>query len=214
MNGSFGRRIREFLDIVLHKPISHLFFNLQSRGLSNLKKIKGPVVFIANHVSYLDQPAIMYSLPKDVRYKTASATREEFFFSESGTPFFRKILFLYSMIGFNTFLLPQKSGFRKSLAFMGKLVDKNMNILIFPEGTRSKNGKLQDFMSGLGLLVKELQVPLVPIRILGMEKIFPRGAKFPKKGKCTVIFGKPLEFTTETPSEILQKSKEAVLKLK
>lgn len=213
VNSSFGREIREFLDVVLHKPISHLFFNLQSRGLSNLKKIKGPVVFIANHVSYLDQPAIMFSLSKDIRYKTASAIREEFFFSESGTPFFRKILFLYSMIGFNTFLLPQKSGFRKSLAFMGKLIDKNMNILIFPEGTRSKNGKLQDFMSGLGLLVKELQAPVIPVKILGMEKIYPRGSIFPKKGTCTVIFGKPIEFTTESPSEIIQKSKEAVLNL-
>jgi len=212
-NNRLGKAIREFLDIVFHKPISHLFFDLQSLGLSNLKKIKGPVVFISNHVSYLDQPAIMYSLPAALRYRIASATREEFFFSENGTPFFRKILFPYSMVGFNTFLLPQKSGFRKSLAFMGKLIDHDVNILIFPEGTRSRDGKLQDFMSGLGLLVKELQVPVVPIKILGIEKIFPRGFKFPKKGKCTVIFGKPIEFTTETPGEIIEKSREAVLGL-
>lgn len=212
-NSTIGYKIREFLDNILHKPISHLFLDLQSHGFSPLEKIKGPVVFIANHVSYLDQPAIMYSLPGKIRYKTASATREEFFFSRDGTPFFRKILFLYSMIGFNTFLLPQKSGFRKSLAFMGKLIDNNVNILIFPEGTRSKDGKLQDFMSGLGLLVKELQVPVVPIKIMGMEKIYPRGTKFPKKGKCVVIFGKPIEFTTETPSEIVEKSHKAILNL-
>lgn len=214
VNSSIGRGIREFLDTVFHKPISHLFFELQSQGLSNLKDIRGPVVFIANHVSYLDQPAIMYSLPRNLRYKTASAAREEFFFSENGTPFFRKVLFPYSMVGFNMFLLPQKSGFRKSLAFMGKLIDHSMNILIFPEGTRSRDGKLQDFMSGLGLLVKELQVPVVPIKILGMEKIYPRGSKFPKYGKCTVIFGKPIEFTTESPSEIVEISREAVLNLR
>ena len=46
-----------------------------------------------------------------------------------------------------------------------------------------------------------------------MEKIYPRGSKFPKKGKCTVIFGKPLEFTTETPSQILETSRNAILKL-
>jgi long-chain acyl-CoA synthetase len=213
LNNSIGRGIREFLDTIFHKPISHLFFDLKTHGLANLKSIKGPVVFIANHVSYLDQPAIMYSLDRNLRYKTASATREEFFFSQSGTSFFGKILFPYSMIGFNTFFLPQKSGFRKSLSFMGKLIDSGVNILIFPEGTRSKNGKLQDFMSGLGLLVKELQVPVVPIRILGMEKIYPRGAIFPKKGKCQVIFGKPLEFTTESPSEIIEISRNAVLDL-
>ena len=214
VNGRFGRKLREFLDTVFHKPISHLFLDLQSRGLSNLKKIKGPVVFIANHVSYLDQPAIMYSLPANLRYKTASATREEFFFSEEGTSLFNKILFPYTMIAFNAFLLPQKSGFRKSLSFMGRLIDRGVNILVFPEGSRTKNGELGPFMQGLGLLVKELQVPIVPIRIIGMEKIYPRGTKFPKKGKCTVIFGKPLEFTTESPSEIIDISRKAVLSLK
>lgn len=212
-NNRLGRTVREFLDIIFHKPLSYLFFDLKIQGLSNLKNIKKPVVFISNHVSYLDQPAIMRAMPTPLRYGTATAAREEFFFSEKGTSLVQKILFPYSMVGFNTFLLPQKSGFRKSLAFMGKLIDKNMNILIFPEGTRSKDGKLQDFMAGLGLLVKELQVPVVPIRIIGMEKIYPRGSKFPKKGKCTVIFGKPIEFTTESPSEIIEISRKAVLHL-
>lgn len=215
INNRFGRGIREFLDIAFHKPISHLFFDLDIYGLLNLEKIKGPVVFIANHVSYLDQPAIMYSLPAHIRYRTASATREEFFFSEKETLIsgLRKILFPYSMIGFNTFLLPQKSGFRKSLSYMGKLIDNKINILVFPEGERSRTGKLASFMQGLGLIVKELQVPVVPIRILGMEKVFPRGAIFPKKGKCGVIFGKPIEFTTEAPSEIVEKSRKAILGL-
>ena len=213
LNNGLGRAMREFLDFIFQIPLSHLFFDLDIHGLSNLKNVKSPVVFISNHVSYLDQPAIMYSLPANFRYKTASATREEFFFSETGTPFFRKILFPYSMIGFNTFLLPQKSGFRKSMAFMGKLIDHKVNILVFPEGERAKTGKLGSFMQGLGLIVKELQVLVVPIRIFGMEKIYPRGTIFPKKGKCTVIFGKPIEFTAETSSEIIQKSRNAVLNL-
>lgn len=214
LNNPFGRAIREALDIVFQKPLSSLFFDLRIHGLSNLKNIKGPVVFISNHVSYLDQPAIMYSLPRDIRYKIASATREEFFFSEESTSLFNKALFPYAMVAFNAFLLPQKSGFRKSLSFMGKLIDRGVSILVFPEGSRTKDGKLQNFMSGLGLMVKELQVPVVPIKIVGMEKIYPRDTKFPKKGKCTVIFGKPIEFTTETPSEIIKISRQAILDLK
>lgn len=213
INNRFGRTMREFLDIIFHKPVSHLFFELQNQGLSNLKNIKGSVIFISNHVSYLDQPAIMYSLPRNIRYKTASAIREEYFFSAKGTSMLRKLLFPYAIIGLNAFLLPQKSGFRKSLSFMGKLVDNGVNILVFPEGERTRTGKLGTFMSGLGLMVKELQVPVVPIRMIGMEKIYPRGSKFPKKGKCTIIFGKPLEFTTETPTEIIEISHKAVLDL-
>ena len=220
-NNKLGTSLRKTMDFIFHIPLSHLFFDLEVKNLSNIKNIKkpaspqgGPVVFISNHVSYLDQPAIMRALPRNLRYKTATAAREEFFFNEKGeSSIAQKILFLWTMVGFNTFLLPQKSGFRKSLTFMGKLIDNNVNILIFPEGTRTKDGKLQDFMSGLGLLAKELQIPIVPIKIIGMEKIYPRGAWFPKYGKCTVIFGKPLEFTTESPSEIIEKSRKAILDL-
>jgi long-chain acyl-CoA synthetase len=155
----------------------------------------------------------MYSLPRRIRYKIATAARKEFFFSEGGTSLIKKIIFPYAMIAFNIFLLPQKSGFRKSLMFMGSLIDQGISILVFPEGTRTRNGKLQNFMSGLGLMVKELQVPVVPIRILGMEKIYPRNSKIPKKGKCQVIFGKPIEFTTQTPSEIVEISHKAILNL-
>lgn len=213
LNNPIGRTIREMLDIVFQKPLTNLFFDLRVYGLPNLRKIKGPVIFIANHVSYLDQPAIMYSLPRKIRYKIASAVRKEFFFSEEGTSLVNKILFPYAMIAFNVFLLPQKSGFRKSLSFMGSLIDQGVSILVFPEGSRTRNGKLQDFMSGLGLMVKEFQVPVVPIKILGMEKIYPRGSKIPRKGKCQVVFGKPIEFTTETPSEIIEISRNAILNL-
>jgi len=213
LNNPVGRIIREALDIILQKPICSLFFDLEVRGLSNLKELKGPAIFIANHASYLDQPAVMFALPQKIRYKMASATREEFFFSEEGTAFVRKIMFPLAMVAGNVFLLPQKSGFRKSLSFMGSLIDEGVSILVFPEGTRTRDGKLQKFMSGLGLMVKEFQVPVVPIRIFGMEKIYPRGAKLPKKGKCTVIFGKPIEFTTETPNEIVEISHKAIFNL-
>jgi long-chain acyl-CoA synthetase len=183
---------------------------LEVHGLSNLSNLKGPGIFIANHTSYLDQPAIMSALPREIRYKIASATREEFFFSEEGTSFIKKILFPFAMIAGNVFLLPQKSGFRESLSFMGSLIDNGVSILIFPEGTRTRNGKLQEFMSGLGLMVKEFQVPVVPVRIFGMEKIYPRGAKVPRKGKCRVIFGKPIEFTTQIPNEIVEISRKAI----
>ena len=105
LNNPFGRIIREILDINFQKSISNLFFDLETYGLSNLKDIKKPVIFIANHVSYLDQLAIMYSLPRRIRYKIATAARKEFFFSEGGTSLIKKIIFPYAMIAFNIFLL-------------------------------------------------------------------------------------------------------------
>jgi len=213
LNNPVGRVLREFLDVILLKPVCSSFFDLEVHGLSNLSGFKGPAIYIANHTSYLDQPAVMFALPRNIRYKIASASREEFFFSEEGTSLFKKIIFPFAMVAGNVFLLPQKSGFRKSLAFMGRLIDQRVGILIFPEGTRTRNGKIQEFMSGLGLMVKEFQVPVVPIRIFGMEKIYPRGAKVPKKGKCVVVFGKPIEFAYQTPNEIIEISRKAIFDL-
>lgn len=215
-NTTYGIVMREILDKVFHFPFIRYFFDLKVDGIENLKNLKGPVVFISNHLSYLDQPAIMYAMPGKWRYSTATAMREEFFFEDNLTLFqrvWKELTFKYATFAFNSFLLPQYSGFRKNLFFMGKLIDQKRNILIFPEGTRARDKRLQDFMPGLGLMVKELEVPVVPIRIIGIENIYPRGAKFPKKGKCAVIFGKPIEFTTESPSEIIAISHNAILNL-
>ncbi len=213
-NGYFGRKIRVVLDNLIHIPVSKIIFDLDIKGVSNLKTIKPPVIFISNHVSYLDQPAIMFSLPPSWRYNTATAIREEFFFNTRKKDLYHRLFFPYTIVAFNGFLLPQKSGFRRSLSFMGKLIDSKVNILIFPEGTRSRTGHIASFMQGLGLMAKELQVPIVPIRIFGMEKIFPKGAILPKRGKCVVRFGKPMKFTIEPLSEIVSKSRQAVLALK
>jgi long-chain acyl-CoA synthetase len=96
---------------------------------------------------------------------------------------------------------------------MGKLADAGINIMIFPEGGHSKDGKMQPFQLGLGTMVKELGIPVVPIHISGTNLILPRGAWLPKQGKATVIFGKPLRFRFEEPSEIVAMTRQAVEKL-
>ena len=214
-NTKYGVRIRKTIDALITFPFIRCFFDMKIKGLDNLKGVKGPVVFIANHSSYLDQPAIMYALSSKWRYHTATAMRSEFFFGEHFQihSILKRIAFIYSTIAHNSFLLPQRSGFRKNLIFMGRLIDRGVSILMFPEGTRSKDGKLLPFMPGLGLIIKELQVAIVPIQISGINHIYPRGAIFPKRGKCTVRVGKPLNFTFESPNEIVSKSREAILAL-
>jgi long-chain acyl-CoA synthetase len=113
----------------------------------------------------------------------------------------------------NLFPLPQTQGFSGSLAFMGRLADAGINILIFPEGGHARDGRMQPFQLGLGIMVKELGIPVVPIRISGTEKVLPPGAGFPKKGLVTVTFGKPLRFRYEEPAEIVEMTRQAVEKL-
>jgi long-chain acyl-CoA synthetase len=122
----------------------------------------------------------------------------------------KRLAYEYGTAVLNLFPLPQSGGFRETLYFMGRLADENRNILLFPEGRRSCDGQMAPFQQGLGIMVKELCIPVVPIRICGMEKVFPRGARWPKRGKVTVIFGKPLYFTQESPAEIVEIARAAI----
>jgi long-chain acyl-CoA synthetase len=202
-------------DTLFHRPLFRSFATLEVRGLDVLKKLEGPVFFVSNHLSYLDQPAIMFALPPAIRYKSATAAWEEFFFGDyqGVNRVLRRVCYEYATVLLNVFPLPQSKGFSGSLAYMGKLADAGCNILIFPEGGHSRDGHMQPFQLGLGIMVKELGIPVVPIKISGTDQILPHGANFPKPGQVTVTFGEALHFRSEEPAEIVEKTRQAVEKL-
>jgi len=73
-------------------------------------------------------------------------------------------------------------------------------VLMFPEGTRSKDGQLQEGRAGIGMIVVKSKVPIVPMRIFGTERALPRGASFPRPARLTVRFGVP--FTYPLPANV------------
>lgn len=214
-NNNFFSGMRRFWDLVFHAPLLRSFATLEPHGTGNLEKLAGPVIFVANHLSYLDQPAVMFALPPKIRYKTATAAWEEFFFGDYHglNRILRRLSYEYASVLFNLFPLPQSQGFGGSLKFMGRLCDSGVNILIFPEGGHARDGKMQPFQMGLGIMVKELGIPVVPIRISGTDRVLPHEASFPKQGKITVTFGEPLRFRFEEPAEIVELTRQAVEKL-
>lgn len=213
---SFFREARRVLDAFFHAPLFRLFVTLRVSGRENLAQAESPVMFISNHQSYLDQPAILFSLPPRMRYATATAAWEEFFFrnyrSRPGKVW-KRFTYEYGTLFLNLFPLSQTGGFRRSLAHMGRLADRRLNILLFPEGARSGDGRLLPFRRGMGVMVRELSVPVVPVRIVGMEKVMPRGAAWPRRGTVEVRFGVPLVFGMESPEEIVERARRAVEEL-
>jgi len=215
-NSSPLRLIRQMTDFLFHYPLFGLFVTLERKGVEHLATFPGPVIFIANHMSYLDQPSIMFALPPRWRYNTATAAWEEFFFKNFKNIFqmlWKRFTFEYGTFTLNLFPLPQSNGFRKALQHMGWLADHCVNILVFPEGERSQDGRLLTFKPGLGIMVQELGIPVVPVCIAGVDKVLPRDGLWPHRGKVTVTFGEPLRFTTETADVIVAKSQDAILAL-
>jgi long-chain acyl-CoA synthetase len=115
---------------------------------------------------------------------------------------------------FNVFPLPKNSGFRESLRFAGELADRGWNILIFPEGELTPDGKLQPFRAGIGLLASDLKIPVVPMRIDGAYEIREEGSLFNRPARVRVYLGKPVEFPAgSAPQEITRTLQQSVAKL-
>ncbi|NVN92222.1 MAG: AMP-binding protein [Desulfuromonadales bacterium] len=214
-NNRFCRGLRMVWDALFHGPLFRSFVTLDVRGIEQLENLHEPVFFVANHLSYLDQPAVMFALPPKIRSRTATAAWEEFFFGDFHglTRILRRLCYEYSSLLFNLFPLPQSQGFSGSLAYMGRLADAGVNILIFPEGGHARDGVMQPFQQGLGIMVKELGIPVVPIKISGTDQVLPHEAHVPKRGRVTVTFGTPLRFRYEEPAEIVEMTRQAVIRL-
>ncbi len=184
-------------------PLGRIFARVTVSGLEHLEKIEGPVIFAANHQSHFDGPVILDSLPARWRYRTAPAMMKEFFdahfFPERHTMvawFTNSLNYYLSALFFNAFPLTQGSaGTRQTLRYMGEIVNDGYSVLIFPEGRRTEAGEIAPFQPGVGMIASRLGIPVVPIRLDGLDRVLPRHANFPSVAHARCTFGAPITLT-------------------
>ena len=214
--------IRGFVYYVLTWPATHLMAHPRVLGRENLRGVKGPVLVISNHVIYLDVGFVLAALPMRFRHRLAVAMGgerlAEMHRPPREWPFARRWLqrmnyFLVVSL-FNVFPLPKQSGFRESFRFVGDLVDRRWNILVFPEGDLTPDGKMQPFRGGIGLLAANLKIPVVPLRIDGAYEVREAHSLFNRPGRIRVHIGKPVEFPAGTdPQEMVRVLEQRVAEL-
>jgi long-chain acyl-CoA synthetase len=97
---------------------------------------------------------------------------------------------------FQVFPLPRKSGFRRSFEYAAACIERGNSVLVFPEGERAPRGQMHmsTFKTGIGLLVRELEVPVVAIRLDGLNELKRRHQYFASKGMVSVTFSSPIKF--------------------
>ncbi len=205
---NFLRIPLQYLTILLTTPI----FSLEIAGKKNLDMIskeKTPVIFIANHSSMLDTFAIYRAFPFSIRLNTFAAAARDFFFKNFITAALGRLVF-------NAFAFSRKENVKQSLADFGEIINRKSNILIYPEGTRSRSGNLLEFKAGTGLMAWNTEVPIVPIKLEGLHEVMPVGKHFPELGsRVKVIIGEPITFTKmSSPEEITDKLHEIMKNLK
>jgi len=199
--GLAARLLRRILIPALVLPITRACAHIKVRGLQALDGVAGPVIFASNHQSHFDTPVIMAALPRRLRYTIAPAMWKEFFdayFHPQRYSLFSRltsaIYFYGATLVFNGFTVPQQeAGIRQSIRHMGNLVSDGWSLLIFPEGERTRTGAIQPFQPGVGMIASRLRLPLIPIRLRGVDRVLPRGSRVVHPGPVEVSFGPPME---------------------
>jgi long-chain acyl-CoA synthetase len=99
-----------------------------------------------------------------------------------------------STLFFNAFPLPQREmGARRALRYMSELLDDGWCVLIFPEGDRTYAGELHPFQPGVAMLASQSHVPVVPVRMEGLERVLNRDASWATRGPVRIAFGPPMK---------------------
>jgi long-chain acyl-CoA synthetase len=197
--------IRAAVFYAVMMPAVWLMSRARVIGRERLNDVNGPLLFVANHVSMVDQSLIQYALPARYRLKMVIAMEGEKLRNwrrpEKGTSVARRLLgylqYILVVSLFNVFPLPQKSGFRRSFAFAGEAMDGGASALVFPEGRRTTDGEMKPFREGIGILASDLDVPVVPIRLDGLYEMKAARRYFARAGEVSVTIGDPLEFARD-----------------
>ena len=156
------------------------YFRWRVFGAENVPATGG-VILASNHASFLDPPLVGSSLKRDINYLA------------------RESLFRFPVVGavlrsWNSVPVDRDGGGAKGLKIiLDRLLNGN-GIILFPEGTRTRDGQLQPARSGIGLTVIKSGAPVVPVRVFGTFEAYGRQMKFPRPRRVTVKFGKPMDF--------------------
>lgn len=183
--------ISYWVGATLFKSIGKAFVNRRVSGVENLLDEEG-VLLCSNHESFIDPPFIGTIYDFQITY----LARKTLFVG----------IFKWIYESWNAIPIDQENHDMSSLKKIIKRLKGGDNVLMFPEGARTLDGKLQPGLPGVGLIVAKSGCKIQPIRIFGAREVLARGSLLPKRKQVDIVIGKPIEFSKE---EIKEKGKTA-----
>jgi len=211
--------VRFLAHYLLMRPAIILLGWPRIEGRENLRGWDGPLLVICNHIDDVDVGFVQTALPWRLRHRIATATggealealrspaRDRNFFGS----IYDRMQWALGVSLLNLFPLPREAGFRQSFSYTGQVVDRGYSVLVFPEGRHTLDGKMNPFRSGVGLLANNLDIPVLPMRIVGLFEVKKAGRKFARPWKIGVRIGRPIRFARDRdPAEIARELQKAV----
>ncbi len=184
------------------------YHRLRVIGRENLPR-QTPFVLIANHESMLDSLVLISALPLRLRIETSPVAAGDVFFTNAVSSFL-------SAVFMNALPIRRKGVTTHALEDLrARLSEGRGGLVLFPEGMRSRDGRMLPFKSGLGNLVAATRVPVIPCHLDGPYRALPFGKSVPRPARITVRIGAPLSFeaqpnTREGWNEVVRACESAV----
>jgi len=216
-----ARAARRVLQSALVLPLTRHFARITAHGTEHLRDLTGPVVLASNHQSHMDTPVILAALPPELRRRLAPAMAKEFFRAHFHPAEYSwrerskaSTLYFLAALAFNAFPLPQReAGARNTLRYIGRLTSAGYSILIFPEGARGASGSLRPFRPGVALIGSRLGLPVIPVRLDGVDRVLHPSWRMARRGPVEVRFGAPIVFHGEDYPAMASELEDAVRRL-
>jgi 1-acyl-sn-glycerol-3-phosphate acyltransferase len=183
-----------FLGRVVLTPLARLVYRPRVEGKAYVPR-SGPVIFASNHLSFIDSIAIPVAAPRPVHFLAKSS-----YFDGSGFNGWVSREF-FTAIG----AIPVQRGAGQAaldaLEQQRRLLDEGRAVALYPEGTRSLDGRLYKGRTGVAFLALQSGAPVVPVGLVGTDKVMPVGASMPSlRERVTVRFGEPLDLAHHGPA--------------
>lgn len=195
------RSLRRVIRRVIARPLITSILSTSVEGEEAVAGLDGAYIIVGNHSSHLDAPMMFTLLPAHMTDRLATGAAADYFYR-------RRFISRLTALSFNTYPIERKGKVKKAsgkgltaqegpspaAGMTGRLLKAGIPILIFPEGTRSRDGRMGEFKAGAAALSQKLSVPIVPVALIGGHDAMPVGAIWPKMGRPRVklVLGSPM----------------------
>jgi 1-acyl-sn-glycerol-3-phosphate acyltransferase len=175
-------------------PLARMAYRPRIEGRAHVPRT-GPVIFASNHLSFIDSFVIPMSSPRHVQFLAKSS-----YFDGKGIRGWISREF-FTAIGASPVQRGAGQAALDALEQQRRMLEAGKGIALYPEGTRSLDGRLYKGRTGAAFLALQTGAPVVPVGLIGTKEIMPVGAKFPRlRPRVTIRFGAPLDLSTHGPA--------------
>jgi 1-acyl-sn-glycerol-3-phosphate acyltransferase len=180
-----ARAARRVLQEGVLRPIVAALAAPVVHGDDRLRDLEGPAIFAANHLSHLDAPLVLTTIPERFRRKVVVAGAADYFFD-------KPLKAAWSALAMGAIPIERTKVGRRSADLAASVLADGWNLVIFPEGGRSPDGWGQEFRGGAAYLAIRCGVPVVPMHLDGTRRVLRKGATMPTPSTVHVTFGAPM----------------------